>query len=82
MDAMTLCRYYGLRFPVEFLIRDAKQYAGLEDCQARDEQKFITILILPCQWSQLPKLLITLSIPIEQKGSFSMADIKMLYMTS
>lgn len=39
MDAMTMCRYYGLRFQIEFLIRDAKQYAGLEDCQARDELK-------------------------------------------
>ncbi|MEO8763566.1 MAG: hypothetical protein ABI416_04730 [Ginsengibacter sp.] len=34
MDAMTL-RYYGLRFQVAFLIRDAKQYAGLEDAPAR-----------------------------------------------
>lgn len=25
MKVMTLCRYYGLRFQVEFLIRDAKQ---------------------------------------------------------
>ncbi len=38
MDAMTMCKYYGLRFQVEFLIRDAKQHAGLEDCMARDEQ--------------------------------------------
>lgn len=39
LDVMTLCTYYGLRFQVEFLIRDAKQHAGLEDCMARDEQK-------------------------------------------
>lgn len=36
MDSITLCKYYGLRFQIEFLIRDAKQHAGLEDCQARE----------------------------------------------
>jgi hypothetical protein len=42
MDVKTLCKYYGLRFQVEFLIRDAKQYTGLQDCQGRDEQKLYT----------------------------------------
>ena len=32
-------QYYRLRFQIEFLIRDAKQHGGLEDCQASDEQK-------------------------------------------
>ncbi|MCU7551151.1 hypothetical protein OCK74_18670 [Chitinophagaceae bacterium LB-8] len=41
-DALLMCRYYGLRFHLEFLIRDAKQYAGMEDCQARSEQKLHT----------------------------------------
>jgi hypothetical protein len=31
--------YYGLRFQIEFLIRDAKQHTGLEDCMARDQKK-------------------------------------------
>ena len=40
----TLCgtkiiKYYSLRFQIEFLIRDAKQFGGLEDCQARDSKK-------------------------------------------
>ncbi len=47
MDAMTMCKYYGLRFQVEFLIRDAKQHAGLEDCMARDEQKLSTHFMSP-----------------------------------
>ena len=42
MEAIILCKYYGLRFQIEFLIRDAKQYSGLEDCQARDEKKLNT----------------------------------------
>jgi hypothetical protein len=34
-----MIKYYSLRFQIEFLIRDAKQFGGLEDCQARDNKK-------------------------------------------
>ncbi|MEO8764285.1 MAG: hypothetical protein ABI416_08360 [Ginsengibacter sp.] len=80
MDAMCMCRHYGLRFQVEFLIRDAKQYAGLEDCQARDEQKLHTHFNIAMTVVSIAKATYHLSIPIEERGSFSMADIKMLHM--
>jgi hypothetical protein len=80
MDAMTLCRYYGLRFQVEFLIRDAKQYAGLEDCQARDRQKLHTHFNVAMTVVSIAKAAYYLSQPIESRGGFSMADIKMLHM--
>jgi hypothetical protein len=80
MDALTLCKYYGLRFQVEFLIRDAKQYAGLEDCQARDQQKLHTHFNVALTAVSIAKAACYLSVPIEQRGSFSMADIKMLHM--
>lgn len=80
MEAMTLCRYYGLRFQIEFLIRDAKQYAGLEDCQARDQQKLHTHFNIAMTVVSIAKAAYYLSVPIEQRGSFSMADIKMLHM--
>ncbi|MBF0243594.1 MAG: transposase [Desulfamplus sp.] len=32
-------RYYKARFQIEFLFRDAKQYTGLNHCQARSENK-------------------------------------------
>jgi IS4 transposase len=35
-DADTVVRYYRARFQIEFLFRDAKQFTGLTDCQARD----------------------------------------------
>lgn len=35
LDALTLYRYYKARFHIEFLFRDAKQFTGLTDCQAR-----------------------------------------------
>lgn len=37
LSGREIVHLYGLRFGVEFVIRDAKQYTGLTDCQARDE---------------------------------------------
>jgi hypothetical protein len=39
LDALTIYRYYQARFQIEFLFRDAKQFAGLTDCQARSQAK-------------------------------------------
>lgn len=35
IEAETLLTYYQARFQIEFLFRDAKQFLGLNDCQAR-----------------------------------------------
>ncbi|MCU7552485.1 transposase [Chitinophagaceae bacterium LB-8] len=80
MDALVMCRYYGLRFQVEFLIRDAKQYAGMEDCQARSKQKLHTHFNVALTAVSLAKAVYYLSLPKEKRDSFSMADIKMLHM--
>lgn len=37
LDARTIVKYYQLRFKIEFLFRDAKQFTGLTHCQARDD---------------------------------------------
>ena len=37
LDAERIYRYYTARFQIEFLFRDAKQFTGLLDCQARSE---------------------------------------------
>jgi hypothetical protein len=39
LDALRLYRYYKARFQIEFLFRDAKQFGGLSDCQARSQAK-------------------------------------------
>lgn len=36
-DAQTILQYYKLRFKIEFLFRDAKQFTGLTHCQARGQ---------------------------------------------
>ncbi len=38
LSADTIYEYYTLRFQIEFLFRDAKQFTGLQDCQARDKE--------------------------------------------
>lgn len=35
LDAHSIIRYYKARFQIEFLFRDAKQFLGLNHCQAR-----------------------------------------------
>jgi hypothetical protein len=39
LDPIQLFEAYRARFQIEFIFRDAKQFTGLTDCQARDEQK-------------------------------------------
>jgi hypothetical protein len=38
LDARTIFRYYKARFQIEFVFRDAKQFTGLSDCQARGKE--------------------------------------------
>ena len=39
LSAQTIYRYDKARFQIEFLFRDAKQFTGLSDCQARSATK-------------------------------------------
>ena len=39
LSATTIYRYYQARFQIAFLFRDAKQFTGLSDCQARSASK-------------------------------------------
>lgn len=38
LSAQTIFDYYTLRFQIEFLFRDAKQFTGLQDCQSRAKE--------------------------------------------
>lgn len=38
-SAQQILTYYQLRFQIEFLFRDAKQFTGLTHCQAQSEEK-------------------------------------------
>lgn len=82
MEAATMCDHYGLRFQVEFLIRDSKSFAGLEDCQARSKEKLDNHFNIAMTAVSVAKAAYYLSEPKEQRTGFSMADIKMMHMNA
>ena len=78
MAGDKVLQYYRLRFQIEFLIRDAKQYAGLEQCQARSTDKlynhwnmalFSVSLARWQWWAKLPE-------NQKQETPFSMRSVK------
>lgn len=80
----TLCGadlwlYYQARFQSEFLFRDAKQFTGLEQCQSRSEKALDFHFNTALSAVSIAKALHWLSLPAEQRGPFSMADIKTQY---
>jgi DDE family transposase len=67
---------YSCRFQIEFLYRDAKQHAGLNQCQARSEEKLYFHLNTALTCVSLAKAAYHIPAPLEQRKPFSMADIK------
>jgi hypothetical protein len=39
LSVIQILNYYRARFQIDFLYRDGKQFTGLNDCQARSENK-------------------------------------------
>ena len=71
--------YYRLRFQIEFLLRDGKQHAGLEDCQARSKNKLHFHFNMSLTSVSVAKVCNYLSIPEEDRTSFSLQSIKRLH---
>ncbi len=74
-----ILQYYRQRYQIEFLFRDAKNFAGLEDCQARSETKIHFHVNASLSTVSLAKALHYLNIPLEERDSFSMTDVKVQY---
>jgi hypothetical protein len=75
LDALTIYRYDKARFQIEFLFRDAKQFTGLSDCQARSQAQ----LDFHCNASVTARTLAKLEAQQESgytATSFSMASLK------
>lgn len=79
LAAWMIVKYYRARFQQEFLIRDAKQFTGLNHCQARSVNK------LEFHWNtsltavNVAKVEHWLSRQPSQRSSFSMARVKTLH---
>jgi hypothetical protein len=78
LNAMTIFKYYTLRFQIEFLIRDAKQHTGLQDCQARSENKLHFHFNTSLTAVSIAKGAIYLQDPKAADKSFSMHDINIM----
>lgn len=76
MTGAQVKQAYNYRFQIEFLYRDAKQFAGLNHCQARTKEKLHFHLNTALTVVSLAKVAFHLTIPLEQRKAFSMADIK------
>lgn len=68
--------YYHSRFQIEFLYRDGKQHTGLNDSQARSQNKLHFQFNASLTSINIAKAIHWLSIPKEERAAFSMADIK------
>lgn len=76
LGAERIMHYYRSRFQIEFLYRDGKQHTGLNDSQARSENKLHFQFNVALSAINIAKISHWLSIPKEQRKTFSMADIK------
>jgi len=71
--------FYQNRFQIEFLFRDAKQFTGLTNCQARSENKLNFHFNASMTSVNVAKVLHLLSVEKSERTSFSMTDIKTMY---
>lgn len=68
--------FYQSRFQIEFLYRDGKQFTGLCDVQARGKNKLDFHFNASLTAINIAKVEHWLSVPREERGQFSMSDIK------
>jgi hypothetical protein len=76
MDASDVLLYYQSRYQIEFLYRDGKQHTGLNDSQARSENKLHFQFNASLTSINIAKAIHWLSVPKEEREAFSMSDIK------
>ncbi len=76
LNAKTIVEYYSLRFQIEFLIRDAKQYTGLAECQAVSETKLYNHFNLSLMSVSLMKLTCWATLSDKEHIPFSIRSIR------
>lgn len=79
LAGMDLWRYYHLRYQIEFLYRDGKQFTGLTHCQSRQKERLSFQFNFSLTLISLAKVVHWLTQPLGQRTSFSLHDIKTHY---
>ena len=72
-------QFYRLRYQIEFLYRDAKQFTGLTHSQSRQEEALAFHFNLSLTTLNIAKATHWLSRSLPERTPFSMADVKCLY---
>jgi hypothetical protein len=70
---------YGIRFKIKFLFRDAKQFLGITNCQSTNQTKIENHMNLSLTALSVAKAAHWLPLPKEERGPFSVAELKMYY---
>ena len=68
-----------MRFQIEFIYRDGKQHTGFNDCQARSKNKLNFHFNTALTAVIFAKITHWLTIQKEDRGAFSIADVKIVY---
>jgi len=79
LNAKTIYRYYKARFQIEFIFRDAKQFTGLSDCQARRQESLDFHFNASLTALNLAKVDAYFSFDYDPDTPFSMTTQKMVY---
>jgi Transposase DDE domain len=76
LSAKLIFEYYKARFSIEFIFRDAKQFAGFSDCQARDPEALHFHFNASVSSVNLARLLAQEEQKGREKFVFSMSSMK------
>jgi len=76
LSAADIFRFYKARFQIEFIFRDAKQFAGFSDCQARDREALHFHFNASVTLVNLARIIAQEEHPTDEKLVFSMSSIK------
>jgi len=76
MEATEILEIYQTRFQIEFVYRDAKQHTSLTSCQARNKEKLDFHFNMSLTAVNVAKIVHWYSIPIQERKSFSLSDMK------
>jgi Transposase DDE domain len=79
LPGLKVLEYYHSRYQIEFNFRDAKGHLGLEDCQSRQPEALDFHFNHVLTTLNIAKAEHWLKVPKDQRGPFSMADIKTQY---
>jgi hypothetical protein len=80
LDGQRIYQYYKCRYQIEFLFRDAKQFTGLTQCQARSENKMHFHFNTSLTTVSIAKAAYFLPLAKQGNRSFSMSDVKTLHL--